>query len=149
MSHFESVEEIRNNDFNMRPEYFNSFVCEGLQRHYEMMKNKLPFEPMVDDGKDYFYNQRGAKIYKDIERQPMLPIHEGDNIYNVLSVGFSNNGCPLVTISEDGRACCYRLPSDYGEWAMTVVGFANHGEKFFPAEVVFSLIDGKHYADIL
>mgnify|MGYP000012917985 len=32
---------------------------------------------------------------------------------------------------------------------MTVVGCANMGEKLVPGEVVFSLENGKYYADIL
>ena len=43
----------------------------------------------------------------------------------------------------------YRLPEDYGEWAMNVVGMANMGEKLFPCKVVFSLIDGRYLVDIL
>lgn len=42
-------------------------------------------------------------------------------------------GCQLNTMSEP----------------LTVVGMANSGEKLFPEEVVFSLIDGRYYADIL
>lgn len=41
------------------------------------------------------------------------------------------------------------LPEEYSEWAMTVVGMANMGEKLFPEEVVFSLVDGQYYVDIL
>lgn len=47
-----------------------------------------------------FYNQRGAMVYKNINKQPMLPLHSGQNEFYVLSVGFSQNGTPLVTISE-------------------------------------------------
>jgi hypothetical protein len=54
-----------------------------------------------------------------------------------------------VTIEEEGQAVCYKLPLDYSEWAMNVVGIANSGEKLIPGEVVFSLMDGKYYADIL
>jgi hypothetical protein len=148
MNHFNDVEEIRN-QLSMQPEYYNAFVCERLQERYQIMHNKFPFEPIANDGEDYFFNQRGVKGYKDIERQPMLPLHYGQNKYYVLSVGFSKNGAPLVTISEDGAPERYRLPGDYSEWAMTVVGMANMGEKLFPEEVVFSLVNGQYYVDIL
>lgn len=36
------------------------------------MRNKLPIEPIIEDGKDYFYNQRGAKVYKDINTQDLV-----------------------------------------------------------------------------
>lgn len=133
----------------MQPEYYNAFVCERLQERYQMVHNKLPIEPMVDDGEDYFYNQRGAKVYKDISKQPTLPLYEGQNKYYVLSVGFAKNGESLVTISENEEPICYRLPGEYSEWAMTVVGMANMGEKLFPEEVVFSLVGGQYYVDIL
>ena len=35
------------------------------------MKNKLPIYPILEDDKNYFYNQRGAIVYKDISNQPM------------------------------------------------------------------------------
>lgn len=148
MNHFKSVEDIRK-DLEMQPEYYNAFVCEKLQERYRMMHNKLQIEPIVNDGKDYFYNQRGAKVFKDIEMQPILPLAEGENIYYILSVGISNNGVPLVTILENGKAVCFRLPEDYSEWAMTVVGMANMGEKIFPEKVLFTVTNGEYYADIL
>ena len=149
MNHFESADEIRNGNLEMQPEYYNAFVCESLLERYKVMGNKLPLEIMADDDKDYYYNQRGAKVYKNIEIQPMLPLHNGRNKYYVLSVGFAQNGVPLVTISKNGEAGCYRLPDEYGEWAMTVNGLANGGEKIFPEEVIFSLVDGRYYVDIL
>lgn len=148
MNHFENIDQIHNSGLDMQPEYYNAFVCERLQDRYRIMRNKLPFEPIVDDGQEYFYNQRGAKVYKDINKQPMLPLHYGQNKYYVLSVGFSRNGTPLVTIFENNEIVCYRLPGDYSEWAMTVVGMTNMGEKFFPEEVVFSVNNGKYYVDI-
>jgi hypothetical protein len=63
MNHFNDVEEIRN-ELNMQPEYYNAFVCERLQERYQIMHNKLPVEPIADDGKDYFLNQKGAKVYR-------------------------------------------------------------------------------------
>lgn len=149
MNHFESVDEIRNEHLDMQPEYYNAFVCESLQERYKIMRNKLPIEPMVDDNKEYYYNQRGAKVYKNIDLQPVLPLEEGQNKYFVLSAGFEKGGVPLVTISENDNSICYRLPAEYYEWTLTVVGMANSGEKLFPEEVVFSLIDGRYYVDIL
>ena len=148
MNHFESVEEIRN-DLEMQPEYYNCFVCEELQKRYNIIQNKLPIEPIVDDGSDHFYNRRGAKVNYNIELQSMLPLHEGQNIFNVLSVGFEKSGVPLVTILVHERPMCYRLPSEYKEWVMILVGMANVGEKIFPNEVMFSVVAGKYYANLL
>ncbi|NLL93549.1 MAG: hypothetical protein GX225_05375 [Clostridiales bacterium] len=49
----------------------------------DLMHNKLPLDPVADDDKDYFLNQRGAKVYKDVEKQPMLPLADGQNKYYV------------------------------------------------------------------
>lgn len=149
MNHFKNVDEIRKGKLEMQPEYYNAYVCESLQERYRIMRNKLPLDPLPDDGKDFFCNQRGAKVYKDIDKQPMLPLYEGQNKYYVWSVGFAKNGVPLVTISDNDKLICYRLPNEYKEWAMATVGLANRGENYFPEEVLFSLIDGRYYVDIL
>lgn len=149
MNHFSDVDEIRNSKIEMQPEYYNAFVCESLNGRYKIMRNKLPIDPIVEDGKEYFYNQRGAKVYKDINKQPMLLLHSGQNEFYVLSVGFSQNGTPLVTISENDKPICYRLPNEYSDWTMTVVGAANMGERLFPSKVLFSLIGGRYLVDIL
>lgn len=149
MNHFSDAEEIRSSNIEMQPEYYNAFVCERLNERYKIMGNKLPIAPIASDDKDYFYNQRDAKVYKDINKQPMLPLHSGQNEFYVLSVGFSQNGTPLVTISDNEKPKCYRLPDEYGDWTMTVVGLANRGERLFPSKVLFSLIDGRYLVDIL
>ena len=149
MNHFSDAEEVRSSKIEMQPEYYNAFVCERLSERYKMMGNKSSIDPIVNDDKGCFYNQRGAKVYKDINKQPMLPLHSGQNEFYVLSVGFSRNGTPLVTISENEQPKCYRLPDEYGDWAMTVVGFANMGERLFPSKVLFSLIGGRYLVDIL
>ena len=149
MNHFSDADEIRNKKIEMQPEYYNAFVCENLNEHYETMRNKLPINPILEGDKNYFYNQRGAIVYKDISNQTMLPLYSGQNEFYVLSVGFLQNGTPLITIAENDKPICYRLPEDYGEWVMSVVEMANMGERLFPAKVVFSLIDGRYLADIL
>lgn len=148
MNHFKDADEVKENK-TMQPEEYNTLVCENLQKRYKIMSNKLPIEFIREDDKDYFRNQRGAKVYKNIEKQPMLPILKGQNCFFVLSVGLSKQGIPLVTILQNDEPVCYRLPKEYDEWARTVIGMANIGESFFPENVLFSLIDGKYYADIL
>lgn len=85
----------------------------------------------------------------EIVADPLLPITKGKNVYKVLSIGFGNTGTPMVTIENGRETVCYKLPYEYSEWAMTVVGCVNMGEKLVPGEVVFSLENGKYYADIL
>lgn len=153
MNNFDSVEAIKSN-ISMQGEYFNTYVCESLSAHYEQMRREmqidtLPIDVVYKSSKDYFLNRRGAKIYFDINKQPLLEITKSRTIFNVLSVGFSQEMIPLVTIKEAGSAKCYRLPTELSEWAMTLVGFANMGEKLFPSEVMFTKTKDRLLADIL
>lgn len=148
MNHFKSADEIQK-DFDMHPEYCNACMCRRLEEYFNRIHSKLPVEPVVPESEEYFRNSRGAKVYFDDNRQPELKIVEGHNKYYVLSVGNSNAGIPLVTIENKPENMCFRLPKQLSEWAMTVIGMANMGENLFPSEVVFSLINGRYYADIL
>ena len=47
------------------------------------MGNKLPIEFVQNAGDDFFLNQRGAKVFYDESRQPLLPIAKGKNVYKV------------------------------------------------------------------
>lgn len=149
MNHFESVEQINTENVMMQGEYFNSFVCKQLLEYFERRKHKLPIEPIPSSSKEYFINRRGAKVYYDIKKQPILTIIEGSQKFDVLSVGMSRTNCPLITISENGQSVCYRLSQELSEWAYTVIGMADMGEKLFPSQVIFSNVNGKYYADIL
>lgn len=148
MNHFKSADEI-NNDFDMHPEYCNTCMCSRLEEHFKRIHIKLPFEPIIPETDEYFRNNRGAKVYFDVNKQPELKINEGHNKFFVLSVGNSQGGISLVTIKSEPENMCFRLPEQLSEWAITVIGMANMGENLFPSEVVFSKIKGKYYADIL
>ena len=86
----------------------------------------------------FVINRRGAKVYFDIDRQPLLVIKNGHQVFDILSVGLSKEMIPLVTIVEKDEVKCYRIPRELSEWAMTIVGLAKMGEKVFPSKVVFS-----------
>lgn len=135
--------------YDILPEYFNSFVCQALQERYAVIGNKLPIEFVRNAGDDFFLNQRGAKVFYDESRQPLLPIKRGRNVYKVLSIGFGNTGTPMVTVESGKETVCYRLPQEYLEWAMTMVECANMGENLVPGEVIFSLENGRYYVDIV
>ena len=148
MNHFNSAKDIEQ-DFDMQPEYCNSCICQRLEKHFEQMKNKLPVEPVKGDAKRFFRNQRGAKVYYDTDRQPILDLSEGENTVVVLSVGIAKGSIPLVTIEASPENLCYRLPTQLDEWAMTLVSMANAGEELFPAEVVFTKSGKRIYADVI
>lgn len=149
INRFESVKQINDDNLSMQGEYFNGFVCSQLSDYFDRRKNKLPIEPVVDSDKDFFLNQRGAKVYFDIGKQPMLLLKEGTQTLRALSVGIDKTGIPLITILEDGEPVCYRLPQELSDWAYTTIGMANMGINYFPGQVSFSNINGRYYADIL
>ena len=72
---------------------------------------------------------------------PLLPITKVRMCTKFLSIGFGNTGTPMVTIENGRETVCYKLPYEYSEWAMTVVGCVNMGEKLVPGEV--GLLVGK------
>lgn len=149
MNHFESTEQMYAKDVMIQSEYFNSFACEELSYYFNRRKHKLSIEPIASLNKDFFLNQRGAKVYYDLRKQPLFFINGDSKITDVLSVGISKTGYPLMTILENGQPLCYRLPQDLSEWAYTIVGMADMGEKLFPTQVIFSNANGKYYANIL
>lgn len=150
MNHFSSVDEIRK-DLDMQGEHFNTYVCRALEDYYSRIQNKLPIDPISREelAKGFFYNQRGAKCYFDTEKQPILPFPQKENLYHVLSVGFDSNAVPLVTINQDGKPYCYRLPQELSEWVCNAVAWANIGENCFPADVIFTKERGRIFVDIL
>ena len=148
MSSFKSVEAI-NRDISMQGEYFNAYACVNLSDYYKRMHHKLTIDPIEKNTKDYFLNQQGAKIYFDINKQPLLEITKDQIIYDVLAVGCSKENIPLITVAEDANVKCYRLPNELSEWAMTLVSLADVGENLFPAKVMFSETKDRLYADIL
>ena len=148
MNHFDTAEDIKK-DFDMQPEYCNSCICQRLETHFQQMRNKLPIEPVDTKAEEFFQNQRGARVYFNTSKQPVLILNEGENRFRVLSVGFSKNCCPMVTIDEKPENVCYKLPEQLREWAMTIIEMANMGENIFPSEVVFTKINNHIYADIL
>jgi len=74
MNHFDSVKQIFDENLSMQGEYFNAFACKQLSDYFERRKNKLPIEHITDLTKEFFLNQRGAKVYFDSEKQLKLPL---------------------------------------------------------------------------
>lgn len=150
MCHFTSTEEIKLN-LDMQGEYFNAYACEALAEDYRRKQNKLPIDPVtsVNLKTGYFFNQRGAKVYMDTQKQPMISIPDAGIKYRVLSVGTDKNMLPLITVEENGKPVCYRLPVQLSEWAFTMVAVANMGQNLFPSEVVFLKRENNYYADII
>lgn len=148
MNHFESVEQIRM-DIDMQGEYFNAFVCEQLARYFDQRRCKLPIEPVIPFDEESYLNSRGGRAYFDSRKQLLLPLHEGSQTFEVLSVGLDQKFIPTVTILKEGDAECFRLPDELSEWACSVVGMAAMGMNIFPTKVNFSNINGRYYVEIL
>lgn len=149
MNGFCSVEEIKAQGIEKQGEYFNAYACKCIEDSFIRIRNKLPIDLIPDTKGDFFFNQRGAKVYYDISKQPALKLINGKKKCNVLSVGTSKEGVPMITVQEQQGVNCYRLPHEMVNWAMDLVGMANKGTNLLPAEVVFRKIKGKLYADIL
>lgn len=148
MNHFESVADI-NNNLDMQGEYFNAYACENLSDYYKRMQTKLPIDPVIETSMDYFLNRRGAKVYFDITKQPLLNINNRRLIYEVLSVGLSKEMIPMITVQEGHETKCYRIPKELSDWALTVVGLANRGQNLFPSKVRFTKTETGCLVDIL
>ena len=115
------------------------------------MRIKLPIDPIsqnyIQNG--YFYNQKGAKCYLDVNLQPELPLSRKVTIYYALSVGFGKEGIPLITIQQNGQAYCYRLPQELYDWTLNLVAMANMGENVFPAYIILSKQHEQWIANIM
>ena len=149
MAHFENKEQIINEKLEMQGEYFNGYVCRQLSDYFNRRRSKLPIDLIDKNDEEYFLNRRGAKVYFDITKQPILQIAEGSQTEMVLSVGMDKSGAPLITISNEGEPICYRLPGELSDWALMAVGMASMGENLFPSQVVFTKEKNRYFADIL
>jgi hypothetical protein len=155
MNHFESIDDIKV-DLEMQPEYFNGCGIAHLNEYYERLQKShqqrikpLPVDAEMNGETEYTINRRGAKVYYDVSKYPYLPIKDGANVYDVLSVGIHGTKViPIITINESGKAFCYRLPNGLSEWATTAVGFANLNEHMFPSSVRFIKVGNEYFADI-
>lgn len=63
MAHFENVEQIINEKFEMQGEYFNGYVCQQLSDYFNRRRSKLPIDFIDKNDEEYFLNRRGAKVY--------------------------------------------------------------------------------------
>ena len=115
MAHFENKEQIINEKLEMQGEYFNGYVCQQLSDYFNRRRSKLPIDFIDKNDEEHFLNRRGAKVYFDITKQPVLEIAEGSQTKMVLSVGMDKSGIPLITISNDGNPICYRLPEELSD----------------------------------
>ena len=149
MTHFENLKQLVNEKLEMQGEYFNSYVCRQLSDYFKRRRSKLPIDLIDKNDEEYFLNHRGAKVYFDISKQPILQIAEDSQTEMVLSVGMDKSGSPLITISNDGNPICYRLPEELSDWAYTAIGKANMGENLFPSQVVFTKEKNRYFADVL
>lgn len=132
-------------------EKLNDIMCNNLRWYFDNLRNKLPpyHIPESQVKKGYFFNPSGAKCFFDPNKQPILPLVEGENKYMVLSVGLNAKILPIVTVRINSSAYCFRLPKELGDWAFSAVVMANSGMQLFPAEVSFTKEGDQVFAVIL
>ena len=99
----------------------------------------------------FIVNSYGAKIYLNTEAdQPKLPISEGDPIQeHVLAIGIVSNDIPVITTAQGEDTIAYAAPKELLDWCKSRISLSMKNKNLFPANIRFSLIDGKYYADIL
>lgn len=145
---FNTNDDIKSS-LDMQGEFFNNYSIQCLEQHFKRIKNKLPIEPTaIIEGK-YFINKWGAKVFLDAEKQPGLVVENGQRICDVMNAGFSIKGFPTITIMENEKCECYRIPEELSEWVQATVGYASMGVNVFPSKVKFTKNDGKWYADFI
>lgn len=103
---------------------------------------------------NFIRNGQGAKVYKDVNKNPLLEIPylnsdtEKGIIVKVKSIGFVGvTQTPIITIEEDKKAKAYRLPIEYKGWAKNAT--ISFTPDMFPIEFEFGVLKGKHYAEFL
>lgn len=143
-------EECLRKSNDMLPEHFNSYVCDVLQKRYDLMRNKLPIVP-AEISENYFLNSRGAKEYFDQSKRTAMELREGqEKSFYVLSVGIMFSiGVPTMTVQTNDGPISIDLPIEYYQWAFDLIALANMGEKVLPATIVFSKHKDRYYADIV
>lgn len=139
----------RLNGDSLISEEFNQYCIGCLQGRFDEMQNKLSREIIELDDEGCFINRWGAKVYADATKQPGLIIENGKRECVVFNAGFDRRGIPTITIKEDGKYRCYRIPEQLGEWAMNLVAFKNMGQEVLPARVRFTKQGSKWNADII
>lgn len=149
MNNFESIEKIQDEKLSQQGEYFNTFVCHHLQAYFDRRRDKLPLELITNTNNEFFLNKRGEKVCYNIENQPFFSLNEDKTTVDVLSIGMGNMAVPLITILENEGPVCYKLPLGLRDWAYDVIAISNMGENLFPAQVVFSKVNGRYCAEIL
>ena len=100
-----------------------------------------------EDG--FIVDTRGAVVFKDESRQPVLELKEGSNIMNVLAVGVSMSGKPIADIKEDDGVILYILPDWYVDWCSRCVYQSQLGYTLFPSEVEFTRQGDRYAVDFL
>ena len=88
-------------------------------------------------------------MYIDARKQPGLEIENGMRECDVVNAGMDANGVPTITIKEDDKYMCYRIPEQLKDWVGTIMSLKNRGQDMFPARVRFTLYNRKWYVDIL
>lgn len=133
--------------------YPNDLCPCGSGKKYKkccMHKNMLSSDK--NKNADFIVNPKGAVVFKDISKQPILEIPEGTIVKKVLSVGISSlddGRKPMVTIQDRDGAICYILPDWCLGWCETCLAMAIRGIELFPSKVEFIKNEKEHSVNIL
>lgn len=154
LTHFEeykSFEDYEKDTVEYHQMRVNSISYWKLKDVHDRIDKKYKIETIEDDGKEYYFNQKGAKCYYDYKKHSLLKTPNEGEFYTffVLSVGFfpakgNPFAHPCITISENGNPECFLLPKEFGNWVMDrcSMSVAFH-QNVFPCFVEISNINGK------
>lgn len=148
---YESFQDYREISLESHPEFYNTLAISILENHFSRMAFKLPINPITENDGIY-YNQRGAKCYRDWTKHNFLeiPHTEAGKIYNVLSVGFFGNmEQPNITVENNNQIECYLLPLELLNWTIDCVSVSRIAGNVFPSQVRLGVIDDQYYAEIM
>ena len=140
--------------------YPNAFCpCGSSKKYKKCCMNKSFSESMTlpdgcivdfdDYSRNFMVNRKGAVIFNDESKQPVLDFSENQVTKNVLSVGISRTGKAMATILDVGRPVCYFLPDWYYDWCLNHVMLSQSGVNLFPSDVIFGKIGDRYFAEML
>lgn len=143
-----TVDDLKNT-LDRQGEYFNSYSTKFLREYFDNLHNKVHIEPITIKQEEYYINKWGAKVYIDSKIQPNLVIENGKRECYVMNAGFDSNGIPTITIEDEGKYVCYRIPESLSCWVQALIGLVNMGMQVLPSKVMFTIKEGNWFADIL
>lgn len=143
---YDSYDDYKKESTKLHAQKVNALVAIRLKDAIKDIEQSYGVDSLdLNDNKDFYYNQKGAKCYYDFTKHKMLTLpRNGDSLkYFVLSVGFFHDKInelnqPCITISENGNPVCYLLPMDFSKWVHQQMLLSISHNNQFPCFLIIS-----------